>query len=166
MTELPKTREGWLSILRAVRRAVRGADSAEDLLHSAFVRLSEYSERDSVENPSAFLVRTAANLAVDERRRQQVRRESSIDSADHGNMLEISDGQPLHPEVLAARERLEKVMAALESLGPRTREIFLLHRLDGLKYREIAARLDITVSAVEKHIAKASLFLVTWVEGE
>lgn len=57
-------------------------------------------------------------------------------------------------------------MAALDSLGPRTREIFLLHRLDGLKYREIAAQLDITVSAVEKHIAKASLFLVNWVEGE
>jgi RNA polymerase sigma factor (sigma-70 family) len=72
----------------------------------------------------------------------------------------------LHPEVLAARERLQKVLAGLESLGPRTREIFLLHRLDGLKYREIAAQLGITVSAVEKHIAKATLFLVTWVEGE
>lgn len=163
MNELPKTRKGWLSLLHAVRRAVRGSDDAEDLLHSAFVRLSEYSERESVENPSAFLVRTAANLAVDEQRRQRVRRESPLDI---GEMLEISDGQPLHPEVLAARERLEKVMAALESLGPRTREIFLLHRLDGLKYREIAARLDITVSAVEKHIAKASLFLVNWVEGE
>lgn len=150
-------------MLRAVRRAVRGSDAAEDLLHSAFVRLSEYKDRDAVENPSAFVVRTAANLAVDERRRARVRRENPIDV---GEMLEISDGQPLHTEVLAARERLEKVMAALESLGPRTREIFLLHRLDGLKYREIAARLDITVSAVEKHIAKASLFLVNWVEGE
>lgn len=163
MAELPNTRSGWLDLLRAVRRAVGGVDSAEDLLHSAFVRLSEYSAREGVDNPSGFLVRTAANLAVDERRRVQVRRESPIDI---GEMLNLSDGQPLHPEVLAARERLEKVMAALDSLGPRTREIFLLHRLDGLKYREIAAQLDITVSAVEKHIAKASLFLVNWVEGE
>ncbi len=152
-----------MGLLRAVRRAVGGSDAAEDLLHTAFVRLSEYSERNTVENPAAFLVRTAANLAVDERRRVQVRRESPIDI---GEMLDISDGQPLHPEVLAAQERLEKVMAGLESLGPRTREIFLLHRVDGLKYREIAARFDITVSAVEKHIAKASLFLVDWVEGE
>ncbi|HEY5808765.1 MAG TPA: sigma-70 family RNA polymerase sigma factor [Povalibacter sp.] len=163
MNGLPNTRKGWLKILNAVRRVVRGSDNAEDLLHSAFVRLSEYSDRDTVENPSAFLVRTAANLAVDEGRRTRVRRESPIDI---GEMLDISDGQPLHPEVLAAQERLEKVMVALESLGPRTREIFLLHRLDGMKYREIAARLDITVSAVEKHIAKASLFLVNWVEGE
>lgn len=152
-----------MGLLRAVRRAVGGSDAAEDLLHTAFVRLSEYSERNTVENPAAFLVRTAANLAVDEHRRVHVRRESPIDI---GEMLDISDGQPLHPEVLAAQERLEKVMAGLESLGPRTREIFLLHRVDGLKYREIAARFDITVSAVEKHIAKASLFLVNWVEGE
>ena len=117
----------------------------------------------TVDNPSAFLVKTASNLAVDERRRAQVRRESPIDI---GDMLDISDGQPLHPEVLAAQERLTKIMAGLDSLGPRTREIFLLHRIDGLKYREIAAQFDITVSAVEKHIAKASLFLVNWVEGE
>jgi RNA polymerase sigma factor (sigma-70 family) len=163
MAELPSTRNGWSKLLRAVKRAVGRRDGAEDLLHSAFVRLSEYKAHNTVENPSAFLVRTAANLAVDERRRVQIRRESQIDV---GEMLDIADGQPLHTEVLAARERLEKVMAALDSLGPRTREIFLLHRLDGMKYREIAARLEITVSAVEKHIAKASLFLVNWVEGE
>ena len=40
-----------------------------------------------------------------------------------------------------------------------------MHRIDGLKYREIAERLGITVSAVEKHVAKAALFLACWVEG-
>ena len=163
MSELPTNRNGWLSILRAVRRAVGKSDAAEDLLHSAFVRLSEYRQQHTVDNPSAFLVRTAANLAVDERRHAQVRRESPIDI---GDMLDVADGQPLHTEVLAAQERLSRVMAGLDALGPRTREIFLLHRIDGLKYREIAEQLDITVSAVEKHIAKASLFLVNWVEGE
>lgn len=163
MSELPTTRNGWLAILRAVRRAVGQSDAAEDLLHSAFVRLSEYRKQNTVDNPSGFLVKTAANLAVDERRRAQARRESPIDIAD---MLDLSDGQPLHPEVLAAQERLNKIMVGLESLGPRTREIFLLHRVDGLKYREIAAQFDITVSAVEKHIAKASLFLVNWVDPE
>jgi hypothetical protein len=48
MAELPNTRSGWLDLLRAVKRAVGGADSAEDLLHSAFVRLSEYSAREAV----------------------------------------------------------------------------------------------------------------------
>jgi RNA polymerase sigma factor (sigma-70 family) len=163
MSELPTNRKGWLGILRAVQRAVGQSDAAEDLLHSAFVRLAEYRQQHTVDNPSGFLVKTAANLAVDERRRVQSRRESPIEIA---GMLEFADGQPLHTEVLAAQERLSKVMAGLESLGPRTREIFLLHRVDGLKYREIAAQFDITVSAVEKHIAKASLFLVNWVDPE
>jgi RNA polymerase sigma-70 factor (ECF subfamily) len=163
MSELPTHRKGWLSILRAVRRAVGESDAAEDLLHSAFVRLSEYRQQHAVDNPSGFLVKTAANLAIDERRRAQIRRESSLDI---GEMLNLADGRPLQTEALAAQERLNKVMAGLDALGPRTREIFLLHRIDGLKYREIAAQFDITVSAVEKHIAKASLFLVNWVEGE
>src|SRR5690349_18223241 len=149
MSELPTNSSGWQSILRAIRRAVGKPDTAEDLLHSAFVRLSEYRQQHTVDNPAAFLVRTAANLAVDEQRHVQVRRESPIDI---GDMLDLADGQPLHTEVLAAQERLNSVLAGLDALGPRTREIFLLHRIDGLKYREIAAQFHITVSAVEKHI--------------
>jgi RNA polymerase sigma-70 factor (ECF subfamily) len=40
-----------------------------------------------------------------------------------------------------------------------------MHRLDGLKYRVIAERMGLSQSAVEKHIAKAALFLTEWVEG-
>ena len=163
MSDLPLSPRGWRAVLSVVRRVARASDDdAEDLLHSAFVRLAEYRERASVVNPAAFLVRTAANLAVDERRRR-ARRETVTDVAE---LLEIADEQPLQSEVLAARERLQRVMAGLESLGPRTREIFLMHRIEGLKYREIADRLGVTVSAVEKHIAKATLYLVNWAEGE
>jgi len=58
------------------------------------------------------------------------------------------------------------LVAITDSLGARTREIFLMHRISGLKHRDIAAHLGITVSAVEKHIAKASLFLLSWTDGE
>ena len=40
-----------------------------------------------------------------------------------------------------------------------------MHRLDGLKYLEIAQRLSISVSAVEKHIARAMQFLAEWTQG-
>jgi RNA polymerase sigma-70 factor (ECF subfamily) len=40
-----------------------------------------------------------------------------------------------------------------------------MHRLENLKYREIAQRLGISQSAVEKHIARAALFLTEWTEG-
>jgi RNA polymerase sigma factor (sigma-70 family) len=157
-----QTRQGWLAVLRTVRRVLHGTNDAEDLLHSAFIRFAEYRDRETVANPAAFLVRTAANLAVDERRRRQ-RREIPAPVIE---MMEVADEQPMPTEMLAAKERLENVLAGLDSLGARTREIFLMHRISGMKHRDIAARLGITVSAVEKHVAKASLFLLTWAESE
>jgi RNA polymerase sigma factor (sigma-70 family) len=71
----------------------------------------------------------------------------------------LRDDQPLQDEVIAARERLVFVRKALSTLPPRTREVFLMHRLEGMRYREIAERLSISVSAVEKHIARATLRL-------
>jgi len=58
-----------------------------------------------------------------------------------------------------------RVKAGLEKLPPRTREILLMHRLNNLTYSEIASRLGISSSAVEKHIAKAAVFLAKWIEG-
>jgi RNA polymerase sigma-70 factor (ECF subfamily) len=78
---------------------------------------------------------------------------------------DMEDHAPLQDEVLAARRRLARVQEGLKRLTPRTREVFLMHRLDGLKYREVAERLGISQSAVEKHIAKAALFLTEWTEG-
>lgn len=103
------------------------------------------------------MVRVAVNLAFDEHRHERVRAEVSESIHD---LVNLWDDQRPHDEVLVAYERLERVDAVLERLGSRTREVFLMHRIDGLKYREIAARLGITVSAVEKHVAKAVLALV------
>ncbi len=152
----------WRRLLRRVQFATHNREDAEDLLHAAFVRLSEYAKNAEVENPGAFLVRTARNIAADDARHRRVRNEVD-DATDY--LTGISDDKPLQCEALIARERLRRVEEGLDRLGPRTREIFLMHRIDGLKYQEIAARLGITVSAVEKHIAKASLFLAGWVEG-
>ncbi len=130
------------------------------MLHSAFVRLERYRDRQNVENPAAFLVRTAANIRVDNYRHDQLSRNFAAEATQ-----ECEDHAPLQDEVLAARARLARVKVGLDQLSPRTREIFLMHRLQDLKYREIADRLEISQSAVEKHIAKAILFLTQWTEG-
>ena len=145
------------TLLKRVVRYTRKVEDAEDSLQSAFVRMLEYRERHVVDNEGGFLVRAAINLATDEARRRRARPEDG-DATDA--LSEIVDDLPLQDEVIAARQRLTKVRAALEQLSPRTREIFLMHRLDGLKYREIAEQLGITMSAVEKHMAKASLLML------
>ena len=104
-------------------------------------------------------MRTAVNIGVDNFRHERFIADVAPED------VECAENSPLQDEVLAARVRLERVREGLSRLTPRTREIFLMHRLDDLKYREIAERLDISQSAVEKHIAKAALLLTEWTEG-
>jgi RNA polymerase sigma factor (sigma-70 family) len=151
----------WAGVLARVRRRTRSAEDAEDLLHSAYLRLFAYRAENEVREPAAFLVQTAARLAIDRHRRD--RRLSAEPLESFGGSLE--DDRPLQDEVLAVRERLRRVQAGLDRLSPRTRQVFVMHKVQGMKLREIATTLGITQGAVEKHIAKAVLFLTEWADG-
>jgi RNA polymerase sigma factor (sigma-70 family) len=157
---VPVDREGWRALLRRVSRRAHGRADAEDLLHSAWLRLERYRAEHAVENPQAFLVRTAVNIGIDDTRHERILPQERDDRA-----AEIASDAPLQDEVIVARARLERVKEGLTKLTPRTREVFLMHRIEEMKYREIAAALGISQSAVEKHIARAALFLAEWTEG-
>jgi RNA polymerase sigma factor (sigma-70 family) len=159
MSDVPLDRQVWNRLIKQVRSRTRGRADAEDLLHAAYLRLLRYRAQHAVENVAAFLVRTAVNIGVDNYRHDRFTAE--VKPEDVG----VCENSPLQDEVLASRARLERVREGLARLTPRTREIFLMHRLDDMKYREIAASLGISQSAVEKHIAKAALFLTEWTEG-
>lgn len=157
----PAERRFWADMLARVRRRTRADQDAEDLLHSAWLRLFAYRAEHEVREPIAFMVQTAAHLAVDGHRRAQRSNPQPIEAFGAG----LEDGSPLQDEVLEARERLRRVKAGLERLPPRTRQVFLMHRVEGMKLREISAALGISQSAVEKHVAKAVLFLTEWTDG-
>ena len=158
MAEIPIGRALWSDLIRQIARRTRNRMDAEDLLHSAYLRLTRYGAQHPVGDPAAFLVRTAFNISIDNYRHEKILQNQAEAS-------EVEDAAPLQDEVIAARVRLTRVKAGLSKLTPRTREIFLMHRLENLKYHEIASRLGISQSAVEKHIAKAVLFLTEWTEG-
>lgn len=160
MTYAPQDQSGWKHLSRRIARWTRRQGEAEDLLQAAFARMLAY--RQQVRNPDGFLLRVAGNIAIDEARRDRGRPADPL-SVDLQDRLRCDD--PLPDEVLDARHRLAAVTAALDRLPERTRRIFLNHRLDGLKYREIAAMENISISAVEKHIARAALFIVDWREA-
>ena len=159
MTDVPVSRELWNRLIKEVRVRTRGRSDAEELLHAAYVRLLRYRARQQVDNVAAFLVRTAVNIGVDNYRHDRFIADVAPENTG------LCENSPLQDEVLAARARLDRVREGLSRLTPRTREVFLMHRLDDMKYREIAERLGISQSAVEKHIAKAALFLTEWTEG-
>jgi RNA polymerase sigma factor (sigma-70 family) len=155
------TRQAWRTLLQRVIRRTGQRERAEDFLQAAFIKLAEHRSRHEVRSTEAFLVTAATHIAIDEHRRQKVRNEAG----DQEEILSrIADARPLQDEVLIARKRLEGVRAAIDALPPRTREVFLMHRLEGAKYREIAIALGISQSAVEKHIARAALLITEWSE--
>ncbi|HEY0680790.1 MAG TPA: sigma-70 family RNA polymerase sigma factor [Steroidobacter sp.] len=147
----------WRRLIRHIARVTRHAE-AEDLAHVAVVRTLERGSGD-IANPEAFLVKAAVNQAWDEHRRAQ--HPAAPVPFDPATFF-LRDPAPLPDEALEAHERLARVRAGLKELSPRTREVFLMHRFDGLKYVEIAEKLSISVSAVEKHIARAMQFLAEW----
>lgn len=151
---------GWRRLRQQIFKRTQ-RDDAEDLLQNAIVRMLQRPHGD-IARPEAFVVRVALNEAVDGyRRARHPAAPRSLGTDD----LYLRDQAPLPDEMLMVRQRLDRVHHGLEQLPPRTREIFLMHRLDGMKYREIAEALDISISTVEKHVARAMTFIANWAEG-
>jgi RNA polymerase sigma-70 factor (ECF subfamily) len=148
---------------RLVRRGAT-LDEAEDAIQQAFVRLYAYQRREVVRDPSAFLVDVLRKVRVERwrsaRRRQELFVETPVEE------LKLADLSPSPEECALADQRLERIRRRLEELGPRTQQVFFLHRLAGLTYPQIAAAVGVSVSAVEKHIARAALAIHDELERE
>lgn len=154
----------WQAAFARVRAALmrrgRTRHDADDLVQEAWVRLACYERQQVVDEPEAFLMRAALNLSIDEHRAHRNRGEALL-----LDDLELVDTTPSAENVLLARERIARLSECLASLDPRTRRIFLAHRVDGLSYAEIAKENQLSVSAIEKHIAKATLIIAQAMEG-
>jgi RNA polymerase sigma-70 factor (ECF subfamily) len=145
-------------------RRVRDSAEAEDLTQQAFLRLMNAVERGEVENVESFLFTIAGNLVRDHHRRSGRRNVDATVCVD-AELIETLTGEMVEdrsPErVLIGRQSVADVLQALDELGERTRDIFILFRLENMKQRDIAALYGISQSTVEKHVARAALHLAT-----
>lgn len=148
-------------LARAVFRIVRCEQSAADLVQDAYVRVIHMGRSASISFPRALLFRTAKNLAIDHLRREKFELRGE-DMA--GLVAETPSGAPSAEQALSDKQRWEIMSRAIETLPPRCREAFLLHRVHECSYREIARRLSISESAVEKLIMRALLHCRTMLQ--
>jgi RNA polymerase sigma-70 factor (ECF subfamily) len=138
-------------LLRYFKRKTDHQD-ADDLVNESFVRfVSAAAVRDGrVDCAEAYLNQIASNLLRDRARsalHRSLARHVPIDKA------AVADGDPV--TMLEARDKLDRLQRALLRMKPKTRSIFLEHRLDGLSYKEIAERNGLSVKGVEWHMTKA-----------
>jgi RNA polymerase sigma factor (sigma-70 family) len=158
MSEIPIDNGTWKKLVRKIARKTNNSCDAEDFLQSAYLRLENYRMEHEVRNSSAFLVRAATNIGIDDFRHQRL-------ASGAAEQLDVRDSSPLQDEVVAARVRLERVKEGLSRLPPQTRKVLLMRRLDGCGYDEIAANLGISRSTVERIVASATTFLMEWTKG-
>jgi RNA polymerase sigma-70 factor (ECF subfamily) len=124
---------------------------AEEVVQETWLRVRRLSQPPAVEHPRAYLFKMAANLAVDHLRSEKsCTRHISAEPVPE----DVSSGMPLPETVIDYQQRLAILRKAVDELPPRCREVFLLHKFEGLSHAEIAGRLGISRNMVEKHIIR------------
>lgn len=138
-------------LVRFMGQRAHCRDIAVDLVQELFLRLlSRGTTIAGLRHARGFLFCAARHLAIEalSSPRWQVAAGEADGSAEAGN-----DDAP--EARMAGIEAADCLRDAIDRLAPRCREAFLLHRLDGLAQAEVAKRMGISVSSVEKHVMRA-----------
>lgn len=133
-------------------------EDAEDIVQQSFVRVlaKQVDDETRIVRFDNYLFRVARNLTIDQAKTARNR--------NYLDQVPIEDIERISPELLEApdqvaaleaRDMLNRLEAVMQRMKPRTREIFLAHRIDGYSYGEIAVRTGLSVKGVEKHMSRA-----------
>ena len=133
------------------RRLTGREAEAEDVVQEAYTRIFASADWRRIGNAHAFTMRTVHNVAVERFRRAGV---VQMDQALRLDTFDPADERPSPERETMARDELRQVAEALERLPERCGEVFRLRRIDGFSTTQIAYRLGISVSTVEKHLVK------------
>ena len=138
----------WNELCHYIKRHFGpGPPDPEDVAQDAFMKFAVVDDRDAIDNPRAYLFRTAHNILVDEHRRLALRR---ANPADTKAQLVSDDRTP--ERVLVGQQRLEILRGSLRAMPAARRRSFLLNRLQGLSCAAIARMTGYSESAIKKHI--------------
>jgi RNA polymerase sigma-70 factor (ECF subfamily) len=139
------------ALVKYFKRKTGNAVEAEDLAQDVLVRALSHADWKSPNQAKGYIFRTAVNRWRDRRRRFETRGKTVAwdDVAD-----EIASVEKPPEYVLIVREELVQVVRALGTLNERTRAVLMLIKLEQMKVATVAEMLGISVSAVNKHLAK------------
>lgn len=144
-------------LLRFLTGRLQCPDIAAELTHDTYLGMRQIVEHNPPDNARAMAFRIATNLAIDYQRKVMVRQRYGADE-DIDSLAESLAGGEASPErILIDRERIAALQSALNQLPEACRTVFILHGVDGLTYAQIAQRLGISKSQVNKLLAKAML---------
>ncbi len=134
-------------------------DTALDLVQEAFTKIWENCSKIDFSKVRTYLLTTVNNLFLNSVKHQKVVMAYAKDTP----TLDITNQSPEY--LLEEEEFKQKLQNAIASLTAAQREVFLMNRIEGKKYKEIADLLDISQKAVEKRMSGALKTLKTQIEN-
>jgi RNA polymerase sigma-70 factor (ECF subfamily) len=147
VADLYTDHHGWLHAW--LRGKLGCAHQAADLAHDTFVRLL-VRPRELGGEPRALLTHIAKGLVIDHWRRQELER-AYCEALAHLPEPQVPSAETQRLML----DALVQIDALLDGLGPKVRAAFLLSRLEGRSYPEIAREIGVSLSSVEKYMATA-----------
>lgn len=146
---------------RFVSRFLSGQQDIEDVVQETYLRAYSASSDRDIEQPKAFLFRIAKNIALNELTRKSRQITDYIEDCSPSSV--IDHGVSVEEEI-QARQTLGIYCEALATLPEKCRKVYLLRKVHGLSHQEIAERMELTVSSVEKYLTRGMLHCKAYME--
>lgn len=145
------------ALRKHVRRLVTPDLEVDDIVSESLTRAYAAEDWPRISNGRSYLFKIARNLLVDAARRRAV---VSFEVMADLEALNVADDAPSAEAIVSARDELRRLEDVVGALPPRCKRVFLLRRIHDHSLNEIAVELNVSVSTVEKHLARA-MALVT-----
>lgn len=139
-------------LLRTLQRMVNNPSTAEDLLQETYLRVTRALGERTVEHLEPFVFQTARNLALDHLRARRIQSRTLLDDVPQEVVHNVVAPQSSAEDAAHAEQMLERLNLRLQALSTRQQQIFILSRLHGHSYQDIAKRLDVSLSTVQKEL--------------
>ncbi|MBO6826658.1 MAG: RNA polymerase sigma factor [Sneathiella sp.] len=134
------------------RQRIDNPEDCKDLEQELYIRIHKLDPDKQVEDRRAYLFRIAHNLINDLLRWRQ---RSHYQNTENDALQEVRDDTYRVDDQVSDRQRLALLREAIDHLSPKSKEVFLLRKVEDIPNREIAERLGISQNMVEKHLRKA-----------
>jgi RNA polymerase sigma factor (sigma-70 family) len=162
-------------LARSIARLVKPYD-VEDIVQETYVRVFQAAKSRPIRSPQAFMLKTARNLALDRLSVADALNHLASPPQNNTQGSEESDGEEFFgldqlrddrtpDRILEGEQEFVAFCRSIRGLPRQCRRAFLLRKVYGLSQREVAARLGVTEGTIEKHIAKAMLECVRFMQA-
>lgn len=148
--------ENERGIKRLLSRYLPRKQDVDDIAQETFLRAFAAEADQVVVTPRAFLYRIARNLALNERSRLSTIATDYMEDSPNPDVLGSSE-QVSGEDQVYGRRKMAMFAEAVALLPTQCRHVFLLRKVHGLSQKQVAERLGISVSTVEKHVAMGLL---------